>query len=336
MDVGHDEYWSQSQYRQRKGCGRRGCRSRLPERQSNLLGYRACTEFRRQPYGQPNGRGIQGHLERDATRPERDGKRRSGSVSRPCLRTRNSGKFAFRNDLHGGRYRLARQHHHPRQHVATALLGKHQHCQRQRRNADSSARLRVGQRPRQWLPASRTDRSVVDDEERQHAAPGQRGDNRSRHGNAQPYALPRHDERSAGLWRRHGHVVVGIVEPIRPLSWPHGAGQHGRAAVDGQPVRRHGSDSRETLQASLVLAQASSDHTAPTAAITSPIGGTSVNQGQNVTITGTASDVGGRVAGIEVSTDGGTTWHPATGTTKLELHVDGFGPRHASYRGARE
>ena len=25
------------------------------------------------------------------------------------------------------------------------------------------------------------------------------------------------DERSAGLWRRHGHVVVGIVEPVRPL-----------------------------------------------------------------------------------------------------------------------
>ena len=26
-------------------------------------------------------------------------------------------------------------------------------------------------------------------------------------------------------------------------------------------------------------------------------------------------DVGGRVAGVEVSTDGGTTWHAATGTT---------------------
>ena len=35
-----------------------------------------------------------------------------------------------------------------------------------------------------------------------------------------------------------------------------------------------------------------------------------------VTVTGTASDSGGGVvAGVEVSTDGGTTWHPATGTT---------------------
>ena len=32
-----------------------------------------------------------------------------------------------------------------------------------------------------------------------------------------------------------------------------------------------------------------------------------------MTITGTATDTGGGVvAGVEVSTDGGTTWHPAT------------------------
>ena len=37
--------------------------------------------------------------------------------------------------------------------------------------------------------------------------------------------------------------------------------------------------------------------------------------GQLVTITGTASDVGGIVAGVEISTDGGKTWHPATGRT---------------------
>ena len=82
----------------------------------------------------------------------------------------------------------------------------------------------------------------------------------------------------------------------------------------------------ETLQASLVLAQASSDHTSPTAVITSPTGGTSVNQGQTVTITGTAADVGGRVAGIEVSTDGGATWHPATGTTNWSYTWTASGP----------
>ena len=91
-----------------------------------------------------------------------------------------------------------------------------------------------GFRPAGLIDLSSTTRNV------EHAAARQRADNRSGHGNAQPYALSRHDERSPGLWRRHRHVVVGIVEPIRAVQWPHGAGQHGRAAGHGQPVRRHG------------------------------------------------------------------------------------------------
>ena len=39
-----------------------------------------------------------------------------------------------------------------------------------------------------------------------------------------------------------------------------------------------------------------------------------IANGATVTVTGTATDVGGGVvAGVEVSTDGGATWHPATG-----------------------
>ncbi|WP_156952343.1 N,N-dimethylformamidase beta subunit family domain-containing protein, partial [Bradyrhizobium sp. WSM1743] len=72
----------------------------------------------------------------------------------------------------------------------------------------------------------------------------------------------------------------------------------------------------QTLLASLVMAQASADHSPPTSTITSPGGGTTFSQGQSVTVTGTATDSGGGiVGGIEVSTDGGTTWHPATGTS---------------------
>jgi len=59
----------------------------------------------------------------------------------------------------------------------------------------------------------------------------------------------------------------------------------------------------------------SADTTAPTATITSPAAGAAIPNGTSVTATGTASDIGGRVAGVEVSTDGGSTWHPATGTT---------------------
>ncbi len=66
--------------------------------------------------------------------------------------------------------------------------------------------------------------------------------------------------------------------------------------------------------------------TLTTSTITSPTGGTSVNPGQTLTITGTAADVGGRVAGVEVSTDGGTSWHPATGTTNWTYTWQATGP----------
>jgi hypothetical protein len=69
-----------------------------------------------------------------------------------------------------------------------------------------------------------------------------------------------------------------------------------------------------TLQAGLVAATASTDHSAPTTAITAPAVGASVPSGALVTITGTAADAGGGVvAAVEVSTDGGVTWHRATG-----------------------
>ncbi len=69
-----------------------------------------------------------------------------------------------------------------------------------------------------------------------------------------------------------------------------------------------------TRQPGLVPATASTDHTAPTSTITAPSAGSSVTSGTIVTITGTAVDSGGGVVGgVEISTDGGTTWHPATG-----------------------
>lgn len=70
-----------------------------------------------------------------------------------------------------------------------------------------------------------------------------------------------------------------------------------------------------TLSSNLVAATASTDRTAPTVTITSPAAGASIANGTSTTISGTASDVGGVVAGVEVSVDGGATWHPATGTT---------------------
>jgi hypothetical protein len=65
----------------------------------------------------------------------------------------------------------------------------------------------------------------------------------------------------------------------------------------------------------LAATSASIDTTPPTTAITSPAAGAGFADGTRVTVTGTATDTGGGVVGgVEVSTDGGGTWHPATGT----------------------
>jgi hypothetical protein len=60
-------------------------------------------------------------------------------------------------------------------------------------------------------------------------------------------------------------------------------------------------------------ASVSSDHTPPVSTITTPAPGTTVQSNAMVTILGTASDRGGVVGGVEVSTDGGATWHAASG-----------------------
>jgi len=65
-----------------------------------------------------------------------------------------------------------------------------------------------------------------------------------------------------------------------------------------------------TLRPGLVAASKSTDSTAPTTTIDQvPV----LHVNQPVTLSGTATDVGGVVGGVEVSTDGGQTWNPANG-----------------------
>lgn len=71
-----------------------------------------------------------------------------------------------------------------------------------------------------------------------------------------------------------------------------------------------------TLQPGLVAAIASVDKTPPASLITSPTNGANIHVGSALTITGTATDQGGGVvAAVEVSVDGGATWHRAVGQT---------------------
>jgi len=69
-----------------------------------------------------------------------------------------------------------------------------------------------------------------------------------------------------------------------------------------------------TIQAGLHAATQSTDTIAPISTISSLASGANIATGAPITISGTATDLGGGVvAGVEVSTDGGQTWHPATG-----------------------
>ncbi|ACI59294.1 outer membrane adhesin like protein (plasmid) [Rhizobium leguminosarum bv. trifolii WSM2304] len=66
-----------------------------------------------------------------------------------------------------------------------------------------------------------------------------------------------------------------------------------------------------TLQSGLTATTGSADTVAPTSVITVPA---TVVANSTVTISGTAADTGGGViASVEVSTDNGASWHPATG-----------------------
>ncbi len=69
-----------------------------------------------------------------------------------------------------------------------------------------------------------------------------------------------------------------------------------------------------TLIAGLQSVSQSADTTPPSSTITSPANGSSISSGSSVSITGTATDSGGgAVGGVEVSVDGGSSWHPASG-----------------------
>jgi hypothetical protein len=70
-----------------------------------------------------------------------------------------------------------------------------------------------------------------------------------------------------------------------------------------------------SIMSGMVAATASTDHTAPTSVINFPTAASGVATNVPLTLYGTATDAGGGVvAGVEVSVDGGATWHPANGT----------------------
>ncbi|MFG1994408.1 N,N-dimethylformamidase beta subunit family domain-containing protein [Actinoplanes sp. NPDC048988] len=69
-----------------------------------------------------------------------------------------------------------------------------------------------------------------------------------------------------------------------------------------------------TPQPGLTVATASTDTVGPAAVVTAPAAGATVPVGSPTVVSGTATDTGGGVVGgVEISTDNGATWHPASG-----------------------
>ena len=77
-----------------------------------------------------------------------------------------------------------------------------------------------------------------------------------------------------------------------------------------------------TLMSGLVQPTESTDTVAPVSQITSPVPGAAIQNGSAVTVSGTATDSGGGVvAGVEISADGGATWHPVTSMSAAAASV---------------
>jgi hypothetical protein len=120
------------------------------------------------------------------------------------------------------------------------------------------------------------------------------------------------------------HNSGALVSGAGTVQWSWGLDNHhdrGNAAADvrmQQATVNLFADMRiqpAAMQSGLKVATASTDAKKPTSQISSPNNGTNLQTGTTVTIGGTASDSGGRVGGVEVSVDGGISWHPASGRT---------------------
>lgn len=80
----------------------------------------------------------------------------------------------------------------------------------------------------------------------------------------------------------------------------------------------------------LVVPTKGVDTTAPLATVSNV--GTTTGVGSQTTVTGTATDAGGVVAGVEVSVDGGATWRPAIGGANWTYTMDTQGIRTLSVK----
>ena len=226
------------------------------------------------------------------------------------------GERADRHDLHGQRRRATTRSWCRRRTASMRFWRNTQHRQpparADRDPAAGHARLRVGRRPRQRLPAGRP-----------HAAC------RRRRSTSSPlYLLDYGSNYGAGTATHSLTLYRAAPAAARSCSAParcSGRGASTRTTIAADAARR----SLEMQQATVNLfadmgvqptnaaagsgdrAARSIDRPPPTSTIVSPPAGPPARRSQSgdpVTISGTASDNGGARRSVEVSVDGGATW----------------------------
>lgn len=133
--------------------------------------------------------------------------------------------------------------------------------------------------------------------------------------------LPGHTTHHTTLYRAPSGALVFSAGSIQ---WTWGLDQwHDGAGAEADPRMQQAQVNLladmgaqpQTLMDGLTQATASTDTVPPTLEVTQAPD-TEVKSSEQITVSGTAQDAEGQVAGVEYSTDQGNTWHPATGTTQ--------------------
>ena len=326
LSVGHDEYWSGNQRANVEAARAAGVH--LAFFSGNEVFWKTRLEPSIDGTGTPN-RTLVTYKETHANAkidptPGRLDRHLARPALQPAGRRRPPGERADGADLRGQRRRHERDQG-PGRRRQDALLAQHadRHAggRRDHHAADRHARLRVGLRPRQ----------------RRRARPGHSSSRRRRSTGApvlqdygvdvrQRHGHPQHDdvqggERRARVRRRDRPVVVGARRQPRPRQR---RGQHEHAAGHGQPARRHGlpaghaddgPDGRHPERPTPPRRARRSPRRPANAQIAAGYAGHHVRHRHR--------HGGGVVGGVEVSTDGGTSWHRGDRARHLDLHVGG-------------
>ena len=330
LSVGHDEYWSGDAARERRGGARRGREPRVLQRQRGLLEDALG--------GRPPDAGLlQGDAQQRQDRPA------AGVVDRVVARSaavqprgRAARERAHRHDVHGqlGRPRARGARRRTAGCACGAARGVASQAAAGQTStlAPSTRRLRVGRGPRQRRAPRRPGAPVDHDRRRRRGAAGLRPHLRGRHGDPPPDALPRHQ-------RRRPDALVfgaGTVQWSWGLDSDHDRGSAGAPTPRCSRPRSTCSPTWATqpgsLQPGLAAAAASTDTQAPSTSITRRPPARPCGRGAGHHDRHRRGRGRRRVGAVEVSVDGGASWHPASGRESWSYTLDAGAPRRDDAR----